>query len=371
MSGWRDRTLVDLLGAHDLTGAVERPFPTAGWSGASFTAIERDGRRSVLKRTSLAVDWIARATADANLREAWLAASSDTRWPAGLTAPYLGAAADADGAAILMPDLSAELIAWDRPGDAAIDAAALARVLGAMARLHASPWSLGLEADAASGSTGRPPWCPLPDRLLLLARPAAQAYAAAGNPVGERFLVGWDAFDRWAPRAARDLVEGLSLEPAPLLRALASLPSVGLHGDLKLANVALLRGDDVGLIDWQLTLRAPVAVELGWFLVANSGSLAEGPERVLDAYRASIARASRGSGSGPDVVAADGVRDVHDIVGDWAVQADLAWIVGLLLRGWRKGLDADAGLGLPSGVGAADDLAWWCRRAVEAGERRL
>ena len=371
MSGWHDRTLVDLLAAYGLTGAVERPFPTDGWSGASFSALERDGRRYVLKRMSLAVDWIARATADADLREAWLADASDTRWPAGLTVPYLGAAADGEGAAILMPDLSAHLIAWDRPGDPAIDAPALARVLGAMARLHASPWSLGLEASAASAGLGLPPWCPLPERLLLLARPAARAYAAAGNPVGERFLAGWDAFDRSASSAARDLVEGLSLEPGPLMRVLASLPSVGLHGDLKLANVALLRADDVGLIDWQLTLRAPVAVELGWFLVANSGSLAEGPERVLDAYRASIARASRGSGSGPDVVAADGVRDVHDIVGDWAVQADLAWIVGLLLRGWRKGLDADAGLGLPSGVGAADDLAWWCRRAVEAGERRL
>jgi hypothetical protein len=270
-----------------------------------------------------------------------------------------------------MPDLSAELIAWDRPGGPAIDAPALERILGAMARLHASPWSLGLEASAALAGTGAPPWCPLPERLLLLARPAARAYAAAGNPVGERFLAGWDAFDRWAPRAARDLVEGLSHEPAPLLRALASLPSVGLHGDLKLANVALLHGDDVGLIDWQLTLRAPVGVELGWFLVANSGSFAERPERVLDAYRAAIAGTSSGSASGTDVHAADDVGDIDDVVGDWAVQVDLAWIVGLLLRGWRKGLDVEAGRGLPSGVSAADDLAWWSRRAVKAGERRL
>ena len=50
---------------------------------------------------------------------------------------------------------------------------------------------------------------------------------------------------------------------------------------------------------------------------------------------------------------------------------DLAWIVGLLLRGWRKGLDADAGLVLGSGVGATDDLALWCDRAVEAAARRL
>ncbi len=220
MTGWRHHTLVHLLATHGLAGAIEEPFPTDGWSGATFTALKRDERRFVLKRTSLAVDWIARATADTELREAWLAAA-DTRWWAGLSAPYLGAAADGDGAAILMPDLSAELIAWDRPGgDKAIDAAALGRVLHAVARLHAMPWSLVLESNATRAGIGQPPWCPPRERLLLLARPAARVYAAAGNPVAERFLAGWDAFDRSAPHAARDLIERLSDEPAPLLDAL-------------------------------------------------------------------------------------------------------------------------------------------------------
>ena len=71
-----------------------------------------------------------------------------------------------------------------------------------------------------------------------------------------------------------------------------------------------------------MTILAPVAVELGWFLVSNSGSLPEPPERVLERYRA-VAE--------------------PDVVGDWDAQADLAMIVGLLLRGWRKGLDAEAG----------------------------
>ena len=49
--------------------------------------------------------------------------------------------------------------------------------------------------------------------------------------------------------------------------------------------------------------------------------------------------------------------------------ADLAILVGLLLRGWRKGYDAEAGVTLASGVAAADDLAWWCDRAVAASAR--
>ena len=58
-------------------------------------------------------------------------------------------------------------------------------------------------------------------------------------------------------------------------------------------------------------------------------------------------------------------------LGDWDAQLDLAWIVGLLLRGWRKGADTADGVTLGSGVAAGDDLAWWAERAVEAAGRRL
>ena len=137
------------------------------------------------------------------------------------------------------------------------------------------------------------------------------------------------------------------------MRALSRLPSVGLHGDLKLANVALGPGDLVRFIDWSMTIVAPVAVELGWFLVSNSGSLPEPPDRVLERYRA-----------GPQ---ADDRR--RRLLGDWDLQVDLAMIVGLLLRGFRKGLDTEAGVTLASGVAARDDLAWWCERALEAAGR--
>ena len=56
---------------------------------------------------------------------------------------------------------------------------------------------------------------------------------------------------------------------------------------------------------------------------------------------------------------------------DAAVGCTTALLVGLLLRGWRKGLDAEAGAALPSGVSAEEDLAWWCHRALEAAHRQL
>jgi hypothetical protein len=200
-----------------------------------------------------------------------------------------------------------------------------------------------------------------------------------------RFLAGWDAFDRRAPASARDLVGRLSADPAPLLDALGRLPKTGLHGDLKLANVAPLDDGRVALIDWQMMSLGPVAVELGWLLVSNSSSLRRTPDEVLAAYHAGAVRAAAESLSmgnswliGPSV-GPEMERDPDRLpprgldvtIGDWDAQVDLTAIVGLLLRGWRKGLDAEAGVVLGSGMPAADDLAWWCSRALEAAGRRL
>jgi hypothetical protein len=254
-----------------------------------------------------------------------------------------------------MPDLTGKLIRWSE-GAPAVSPATVDLILRRLAALHRLTW-WPAEVD--------PPWCPLDRRLTLLTRPTAERYRSEGLAVGDRFIEGWDAFDRQATPAARRLIADLSADVAPLVAALERLPRVGLHGDVKLANVALLPIADIALIDWQMTLRAPVAVELGWLLVSNVAQLPEPPEVVLDVYR----EASEFN-IDPDDDGADWTRLV-DAVGDWEAQVDLTWIVGLLLRGWRKGLDAESGTPTGWGMSGADDLAWWCDRAVPAAERRL
>lgn len=336
----------DVLRRHDLIETAETPFPNDGWSGARLALRERDGQRFVIKRDCPAWDWIARATADAPiLREAWFAAHGPAL-PAPLWAPYFGAGLDGttgpDVVALLMPDLTGVLLPWEHPADLPTVESAI----GAMATLHTHPWT------TAAPAVG--PWCPLRERLLLLSRPAAERYRAEGNPVGERFLTGWDAFDEAAPPAARRLVADLSNDVAPLLAALDRQPATLIHGDLKLANVGFAADGRIALIDWQMVTVAPVAVELGWFLVSNAPSLPIGPEAVLERYWMALDAAGGAS-----------------VAGDRATQTDLAVLVGLLLRGWRKGLDAGAQARYPSGERATDDLAWWSDQAVEAAARRL
>ena len=346
---WADRQLAELLAEHGLTELPEQPFPNDGWSGATLSLVARGSDRFILKRTSWAIDWIARNTADHELREAVVAAGR-LRLPAPAWAPFLGVAADGDGAAILMPDLSEELLAWERPAALPpLGTTELDRIFEAIAGLHA------LGGEAVGESRPAFPWCPVPIRVGLCSRRSAERYLGQGLAFADRFVTGWDAFDRFAPASARDLVAGLSVDPGPLVRALARLPASALHGDLKLANVALMADGRVGLIDWQLATFAPVAVELGWFLVSNVADIAEPPDAVLERYRSAVIRSGHG----------------RDQLGDWDAQVDLAILVGLAIRGWRKGHDAEAGLVLPTGVGAVDDLRWWSERAVDAAGRRL
>jgi hypothetical protein len=328
----------------------EEPLPHDGWSGARLTRLVRatDDARFVLKRDRFSDDWICRATRDVSLREARFAAWMPPL-PGRVVAPFLGVARDGDGYALLMPDLTGSLFQWEQP----IDEPALDRVLSAVAGFHLGSIEI---ADKDAGATDFP-WCPLPERLLLLSRPMADRYASEGLPVGPIFLRGWDAFDRLAPAAARELIDALSSEPGPLLHALARLPSTLLHGDLKLANLGFLPDGRMPLIDWQLVTVGPVAVDMGWFLVSNSADLPVEPEEVMRRYGRERDALSPGAGG--------------DIDGSAGAQEDLAYLVGLLLRGWRKGLDAEAGVVLPSGRTASEDLAWWCDRAVESAGRRL
>ena len=335
--------LADVLRRHGLAGAREEPFPNDGWSGASLTQLRRgDGARFVLKRDALARDWIARATDDGPvLREAWFAAHGPSL-PSPLRAPYLGVGVDGDEVGLLMPDLTGVLFDWDAP----ISTDALDRVLGGLATLHANAWPAGLRA-------GDGQWCPLAERVTLICRASLERPGPARDAVGDRILPGWDAFDRRAPAAARDVINSLAADPGPLLTALAALPSTLLHGDLKLANVGIEPDGTIDLVDWQMVTVAPVAIELGWFLVSNVASLPLPPDAVLARYRAAVAN--------------------HEptVIGDWEAQVDAAMLVGLLLRGWRKGADAEAGRTLASGISAADDLAWWCDRVVAAAGRAL
>jgi hypothetical protein len=331
--------LADVLRRTGLGGKREHPFPNDGWSGASMTLLRRGSERYVLKRDSLAADWIARATADGPvLREAWFAEYGPAL-PSPVRAPYIGVGLDGATFGILMPDLTGVLFDWDAP----IAVEQLDRVLGGLVAIHSGAW----DARDLVGA----PWCPLRERITLICRTSLERPGPARDAVAERLLPGWDAWDRLATPGARDVIASLAADPRPLLKVLDRQPSTLIHGDLKLANAGIEADGSIVIVDWQMVMLAPIAIELGWFLVSNVASLPLAADEVIERYRSKLAEVG---GAAFD---------------DGGVHA--AILVGLLLRGWRKGADTEAGVIHASGVSAADDLAWWCDRAVEAAGRIL
>jgi hypothetical protein len=307
-----------LLAEHGLSRATEDPLANAGYSGSALSRIVReDGAAFVMKRMSIERDWIMRATDDVECREAAFASMS-VDLGLHVRPPTIGVARDGEGYALLMRDIT-EVLLPDPISEPHLEA-----IIQRMAEVHSIP-------------PPRPnfPWCDVRRRLLLLTPAGATIADDYGTPVARDLLEGWTLFDRHASPRARAIIRALFDDASPLLGALAELPSALLHGDMKLDNIGLDADGCMWLIDWAMTLVAPPAIELGWFLAINSRRVPASLDEIMRRYAEAA-----------NMVPSQ--RERHDA---------LTAVCGLLLRGWRKALDAEAG--------EPDELRWWCER-VEA-----
>lgn len=315
--------LAALLASHGLAGAFEERIEHAGFSGAHITRLRRrDGASFVLKRMSIERDWIMRATADISSREAAFARTPPPL-PDAVATPALDAARDGDEHALLMHDITADLLPQR-------EVAGIAAIIDAVARLHASP------LPAANTL----PWCDLGKRLSLLTPAGALIARGYGAPVAQDLERGWALFDRHASKGAIALVHALFDDVSPLVSALRPLPPSLLHGDLKFDNMGVAPDGRLWLFDWAMTLIAPAAVDLGWFLAINSRRMALSLDDVMALY-------DRTPGTPQTDVGRHRAMTV---------------LCGLLLRGWRKAIDAEEG--------EPAELRWWCAQA-EAAARYL
>jgi aminoglycoside phosphotransferase (APT) family kinase protein len=268
---------------------------------------------------SLSRDWIMRATDDAACRECEFALAAPAL-PGPVMTPALAVSRHGDGHALLMRDISSDLIDPGQP----ITEQRLNAVLAAMAALHRTPPPSGIS------------WCGLEPRLSLLTPSGARVAQRYGHPIGDTVLAGWTLFGRHATPGAVAFIHALFADLSPLLSALDQMPRAFLHGDMKLDNIGVDPLGRVWLIDWAMTLVAPAAIDFGWFLAINSRRLPVTLDEVMDRYAAAAALPA------PE-------RREHDA---------MTVICGLLLRGWRKALDAEDG--------QPQELRWWCDRVAGA-----
>jgi hypothetical protein len=316
-----DDLLAGLDGREALTGAP-------GKSGATLTRAVRDGRPFVVKISRAGDDWTQHASGvlSGPVVPLWRSGVLH-RLPEVINQPIVGVATEGWGpdrrTAVLMHDVGRWLIPV---ADDPVPLSVHQLLLSHLAAMHAAYWN------------PEPAWEIVPEmhRYLELSPWTARAEAAIGSAALVPRLVGrgWTALPSVAPRAAA-VAGPLSLDPGPLVRALASTPRTFVHGNWKLDNLGI---DDRGrtvLLDWELPgLGAPLS-DVAWYLAINCRRLPESKEASIDTYRWALE--SNGIPTEPW----------------WDRQLGLCLLGGLVQFGWEKALG-----------GYDEELAWWERQAV-------
>jgi hypothetical protein len=327
------RTIESLTGP--IAGIERSPLTTPGFSGSSHerltVRLASGGTRSlVLKRTRVAADWTLVRSEDRVGREGRLLAEPALAgvWEA-FACPYLAWAATEGELALLMEDLADHLLPDAREPMAETQEH---RILAALANLHARFW----EAPAL-----QLPWLTRPHHLFgLIGARAIEAEASRGfaHPVQARAHEGWQvAFAHLPPGVA-----ALMREPATALaERSARLPRTLTHGDVKVANFALLPDGRVAAFDWALVGRGPVALELGWYLAVNATRLSGSKEESIARYRRQLEEAL--------------ARPLGEAF--WAATEANAALAGGAMLLWSKALALASG-----GPRARTEWDWWVER---------
>jgi hypothetical protein len=341
-------TLSQLVG-HPIVSVRRRPFVGGhSASGSTFLAVETNdgqGPRFVVKLSSPTCDWIVRATADECGREVlvWSHGLLD-QLPPEIVHPVVACARDGDGWAILMRDVSDDLLR-DPMGTSPIGRGDHRRYLDALAAMHVAFWESPWATETGRGSTTS--W------RLYTALSAETGWREAGHPneVVGMIRHGWELFWELAEPDVADLVHRLCQDPAPLCAALARYPQTVVHGDPRGANIGIVRKPTprVILLDWHLVSPSPPGVDLAWYLWALGIQLPVSRETTIAWYRDRLAHrlGDRFSESW------------------WQPQMALS-LLGQVLRGiwwhaWAAVEEPDADYR----AWIRQDLVWWCDRARE------
>lgn len=309
------------------------------------------GPRFVLKRLAMEWDWLMRITNDDRCRSVAL-------WEQGLFDRLLpeidpcvvACARDGEGWAILMRDVGEFMVTNQRFGDEQNR-----RFLEAMAAMHAEFFEDPAPAATEVGlSELRHVY------EMFAARTALRKDAGTGD-ILNKIQEGWKMVRTICPGEVVDVVEPLLDDPTPLVRALEQYPQTLVHGDFRHSNLAALPAgfaggrERVALLDWQLAVYAPVSVELGRYIGANSPFLPGSKEALLSLYRDALARRL-------------GSRFSEEW---WVPQLELGLLGGFVQDGWAIALKATTWhVGEVYREHWRSDLEWWAER-VRAGARWL
>ena len=343
-------SLTKLLGEQVTDVSTSPLFAHYNKSGSRLSRVEINrghGPSLILKQVSLANDWLMRATNDYQIRSVRL-------WEQGVLAllppeidhARIACARDGDGRAILLWDLSDQMFPYAR-----FSLADNRFILEAMAALHAAFFEHPIIASQDLGL------CQLPDVYSMFSPITGKREVGGPDEVPLRILEGWEMVKTAVPADVADTILTLLEDPRPLCDALGRYPQTLVHGDWRHANQGMERNglSRLILLDWQLAVAAPPAVELGRGLGTNSALLPVSKEDAIDYYKTQLAERL-------------GPRFEESW---WEPQLALGLLGGFLQDGWAIVLKATHWhVGADAREHWQADLTWWANQ-VRIGAKWL
>ena len=330
-------TLTSIMGP--IRNLDRSSLSTVGFTPAShelLTIILSTGeqRRLILKHVRLSTDWTARRTSDHIGREAALLSESTLAgiWQS-FDSPYRAFAVEQNDIALLMDDLSPYLFPDQRVPLREEEEELLLKTL---AEMHGLFWT----SEALSL-----PWLALPHHFAGLLDPMSAERKGDLDllppALRERVSQGWIAARKLLPVR---LFNALRIPASEFARRWDNLPRTLVHGDVKVANFALMPGGRVAAFDWAMVGAGPATIDLGWYLAVNASRLARSKDQVVSRYRTLLTEQLRGP--------------LTDSL--WTDLENAGVICGARMLLWSKALAVDN-----NAPGAHDEWNWWVTR-VEA-----
>ena len=316
-----------------IAGIKKTILSAVGFSGSVLERVEvhlQSGgiRNLILKSTRLETDWLSLRSKDMVGREAALLGEAGLSgvWKS-IHCPYIAFAFENGETGLLMDDFTDFLFPDIREP---IDIYHEDLILNAIASLHATFWE--------SSEIKKKEWLMQPQKYLDVFGPgehASDKTAAPPDKVRNSMQEGWNLALQLLPVEINNILK----KPADeIFKHWNDLPVTLLHGDAKIANMAILPSHHVVMFDWSYIGWGPCGIELGWWLAVNSTRLARSKEDLISKYKSCLE------------------SNLKFFIPEktWSGMIELAVMTGAMMMLWNKALGFRAGT--RRGI---EEWEWW------------